>query len=128
MKKTMSAAALAAALLLSTAAPASASASACTHHWSGPQACIRLDGKNGWNRVTAIWVNPPKQVKARTVTMTLNGHRVFRDGMAHRVGDTLSYTWPASDLGTDTRVCVRFAGINRVACETTKYTGVPGAA
>jgi hypothetical protein len=60
--------------------------------------------------------------------MTLNGKRIFRTEVARRVGDTLSYTWPYSDLDTDTKVCVRFDGISRVACETTKYKGVPGAA
>ncbi|WP_159046319.1 hypothetical protein [Streptomyces sp. MMG1121] len=112
--------------VLPAAGPAAASTSACTHHWSGPQVCIRLDGRNEWNRVTAIWANPPGSAKTRNVWLTLDGKRLGRAETARRVGKTLSYTWSAFDTGTDTKVCVQFAKINRVACDTTKYSGVPG--
>lgn len=99
-----SAAALASAAVLSAAAPASASSSACTHHWSGPQVCIRLQGRNAWNSVTAIWTNPPKAVQTRSVRLTLNGDQLGETQTARRVGKTLSYTWSAMDTDTDTNV------------------------
>jgi len=118
--------ALAAACLIPTATPAAASTSACTHHWSGPQVCVRITGRNEWNSVTAIWTNPPRKTKSRSVQLYSNGHRLFRPEKAHRVGNTLSYTWSAFDTGAHTRLCVKFAGVNRVACDSTSYSGVPG--
>ena len=126
MKRTLSAAtALALTCVIAAAAPAAASTSACTHHWSGPQVCIRLTGHNEWNSVTAIWTNPGK-ARSRTVQLYSNGHRLFRPEQAHRVGTTISYTWSAFDTGTRTRLCVRFADIARTACESTTYSGTPG--
>lgn len=55
-----------------------------------------------------------------------NGHKLFRPEKAHRVGDSIRYTWSAFDTGTGTKLCVRFAHSNRVACESTRYSGVPG--
>ncbi|MGW0210460.1 hypothetical protein ACWDZ8_33335 [Streptomyces sp. NPDC003233] len=127
MKRTMSVgAAMAMACVLPAAGPAAASTSACTHHWSGPQVCIRLNGRNAWNQVTAIWTNPPRAVKTKGVWLTLDGKQLGRTETARRVGKTLSYTWSAFDTGTNTKVCVKFAKIDRVACDTTKYSGVPG--
>ncbi|GAA5216858.1 hypothetical protein GCM10023323_71570 [Streptomyces thinghirensis] len=40
-------AALALAVVVPTAAPTTAHSSACTHHWPGPQVCIRPEGRNG---------------------------------------------------------------------------------
>ncbi|MGA4960550.1 hypothetical protein, partial [Streptomyces lavendulocolor] len=97
--------------------------SACTHHWSGPQVCIRMEGRNGWNTVTAIWTNPPKSVKKRTVWLTQDGDRVGKAQTARRKGKTLSYTWSGFEQGTDATMCVRFQGINRMACDKTKYVG-----
>ncbi|MYV47801.1 hypothetical protein [Streptomyces sp. SID2888] len=116
-------AALALAVVVPSAAPAAADSSACTHHWSGPQVCIRLEGRNGWNSVTGIWVNPPTQVKTRTVRLFLDGHQLNSAQTARRVGTTLSYHWQAFDTGTDVKVCVRFKEITRVACDKTKYIG-----
>ncbi|MGA4867164.1 hypothetical protein ACPB9J_31485 [Streptomyces lavendulocolor] len=39
--------ALALACVIPSATPAAADTSACTHHWSGPQVCIRMEGRNG---------------------------------------------------------------------------------
>lgn len=117
------AAALAAALTLPTAAPAAADSSACTHHWSGPQVCIRLEGRNEWNSVTAIWTNPPRGVTTRKVRLYLDGHQLGYTRTARRVGATLSYHWSAFDTGTEVKVCVRFERIDRVACEYTKFIG-----
>lgn len=117
--------ALAVACLIPTAPPAAASTSSCTHHWSGPQVCIRITGHNEWNSVTAIWTNPGK-VTSRKVQLYSNGHRLFRPEHAHRVGRTLSYTWNPFDTGTRTKLCVRFAGITRTACDSTTYSGTPG--
>ncbi|MFD9097800.1 hypothetical protein [Streptomyces collinus] len=115
--------ALALAVVVPIAAPAAADTSACTHHWSGPQICIRLEGRNHWNSVTGIWANPPARAGMRKVRLFLNGHRFGSAQTARRVGATLSYHWSGFDTGTDTEVCVRFKGINRVACDTTKYIG-----
>lgn len=119
MKKVISgAAALAAAIILPTSAPAAADASACTHHFSGPQVCIRLEGSGAWNSVTAIWNNPPSNVKRRQVHMYIDG-RLDETETAKRVGDTLSYTWSTFQTDTSTKICVRFKGSQRTACETT---------
>ena len=111
------------ACVITVASPAAADSSACTHHWSGPQICIRLEGHNGWNGVTAIWTNPPRTERARAVRLILDGHQLFRTETARRVGQTLSHHWRAFETATNTKVCVEFARIGRVACQTTRYTG-----
>ncbi|MEV3998979.1 hypothetical protein ACFYPK_28545 [Streptomyces halstedii] len=122
MRKTICwGAALALPLIVTSAGPAAADASACTHHFSGPQICIRLEGKNHQNSVTGIWTNPGN-VKSRAVTLHWNGTH-FSTATARRVGKTLSYTWTAMDTGTNTKLCVTFKGSSRMACETTKYIG-----
>lgn len=105
------------------ATPAAADASSCTHHFSGPQICIRLEGKNAWNSVTGFWTNPPAHLKKRKVHLYLDGKH-FNTSTARRVGDTLSYTWSNFQTGTDKKICVRFKGSERMACETTKYSGI----
>ncbi len=52
----------------------------------------------------------------------MNGKR-FSTAQARRVGGTLSHTWGTFDTGTDTKLCVKFDGISRMACETTRYIG-----
>ncbi|MFE0654173.1 hypothetical protein ACFVZH_37080 [Streptomyces sp. NPDC059534] len=42
---------------------------------------------------------------------------------AKKVGKTLSYHWSSMQTGTDTKLCVKFKGSERMACETTKYIG-----
>ncbi|MFJ3728835.1 Ku protein [Streptomyces sp. NPDC090045] len=49
------AAVLAVASVLSTAGPAAADSSSCTHHFSGPQACVRLEGSNSAWRPPSSW-------------------------------------------------------------------------
>ncbi|MEU3735219.1 hypothetical protein AB0E81_38425 [Streptomyces sp. NPDC033538] len=115
--------ALALACIVPTATPAAADTSACTHHWSGPQVCIRMEGRNGWNSVTAIWTNPPKSAKTRTVWLTQDGDLVGSKHTARRKGKTISYTWSSFQQGTDAKMCVHFKDINRVACDKTKYIG-----
>ncbi|MFG3496355.1 hypothetical protein [Streptomyces sp. NPDC047928] len=109
-------------LLLAPAAPAAASANACTHHLSGPQICIRLDGRNGWNSITAIWTNPPERLTRREVTLYRDGERLAT-ATAKRSGKTLRHTWPTMNTGTDTELCVAFKGSRRLACEHTRYVG-----
>lgn len=111
------------ACIVPASAPASADSSACTHNWSGPQVCVRLEGRNGWNSVTAIWANPPKSVKKRAVRLTLDGHQLGGSQTARRVGGTISYKWSGFEQGTGIKVCIHFTGIDRVACEETKYIG-----
>ncbi|MEV7683762.1 hypothetical protein AB0O64_35280 [Streptomyces sp. NPDC088341] len=102
-----------------TAPPAAADSSACTHHFSGPQICIRLDGEGGRNAVTGIWTNPPEHVAARPVSL-------FRDGqhldtaMATRSGKALTHGWPTAHTGSNVELCVKFRGSRRVACQTTR--------
>lgn len=118
-----SAGALAAAFVLSTAGPAAADSSSCTHHFSGPQICVRLEGSDVWNTPVAIWVNPPKGVKTRQVSLYLNGEMPrFRNNPARatRVGKTLSYSWGRAQWEPEDRICVRFKDIDRVACERVK--------
>ncbi|MEU0074086.1 hypothetical protein ABZ027_31795 [Streptomyces sp. NPDC006332] len=116
-------AALALGCIVPAATPAAADTSSCTHHWSGPQVCIRMKGRNGWNSVTAIWANPPKSAKTRKVWLTQDGNRLGNTQTARRKGETISYTWSSFQQGTDVKMCVHFKGISRVACDTTKYIG-----
>lgn len=117
--------ALAAAFVLSAAGPAAADASACTHHFSGPQVCIRLEGNNFWNTPTAIWTNPPKNVNTRQVTLYVHGtpYAVGNPSTAMRVGKTLSHTWSRDQFDADAKLCVRFKGIDRTACEYVRDIG-----
>lgn len=121
-KTTCLALVLAVPLVMTSASPASADSSACTHHLSGPQVCIRLNGSNGWNSITGIWSNPPKSVKHRAVTLYANGER-FNTRIATKKGRSLSYTWSAMDTGTGTKLCVKFKGSARMACERAAYAG-----
>ncbi|MFI8769395.1 hypothetical protein ACIGN6_31450 [Streptomyces sp. NPDC053792] len=115
--------ALACCAVIPTASPAAADSSSCTHHWSGPQICIRLEGRNNWNSATAIWTNPPKNVKSRTVWLTVNGRRYGGTERATKVGKTISYRWSSWQTDTGSKICAHFKDIDRVACEETKYIG-----
>ncbi|MER8071285.1 hypothetical protein ABTZ59_23620 [Streptomyces sp. NPDC094034] len=101
------------------ATPAAADSSACTHHFSGPQICIRLEGQGGRNAVTGIWTNPPREVTSRAVSLFRNG-QLIDTATATRSGKALTYRWPAEDAGTDTELCVKFRGSKRIACQTTR--------
>ncbi|WP_331763697.1 hypothetical protein OH738_40195 (plasmid) [Streptomyces hirsutus] len=116
-------AALALACIVPAAMPAAADTSSCTHHWLGPQVCIRMEGRNGWNSVTTIWTNPPKSGMKRTVWLIQDGSRVGSKKTVRRKGKALSYTWSSFQQGTDVKMCVHFNGISRVACDKTKYIG-----
>ncbi|MFZ3476010.1 hypothetical protein ACODT4_44270 [Streptomyces sp. 2.9] len=114
---------LAAAVVLSTAVPAAADSSSCTHHFSGPQVCVRLEGSDVWATPVAIWVNPPKHVKTRQVWLSVNGERPRfsnNPGLATRVGKTLSFSWGRGQWDPESRICVHFQDIDRVACERIK--------
>ncbi|MFJ2647293.1 hypothetical protein ACIO1C_11265 [Streptomyces sp. NPDC087420] len=102
-----------------TATPAAADSSACTHHFSGPQICVRLDGRGATNAVTGIWTNPPANLASREVSLYRNG-RLADTATATRSGKALMYTWPTHDTGTDTELCVKFRGSQRTACQTTR--------
>lgn len=111
--------ALAGLALSLTAAPAAADSSACTHDFSGPQICVQLRGSGGSNAVTALWTNPPDGLTSRGVTLYQDGRQVGT-GTATRSGRALSHTWPTRDTGTDSRLCVKFRGSERMACQTTR--------
>ncbi|MFD4371100.1 hypothetical protein [Streptomyces sp. NPDC058486] len=115
--------ALALCAVIPAASPAAADSNACTHHFSGPQICIRLEGRNSWNSVTGFWSNPPKSAKSRTAWLTVDGERYGKKVKATRVGETISYHWTSWAQGTDAKICVHFKGIDRVACEKTKFIG-----
>lgn len=102
-----------------TATPAEADSSACTHHFSGPQICVRLDGQGATNSVTGIWTNPPADVGSREVALYRAG-RLVDTATATRSGKALTYTWRTHDTGRNTEVCVKFRGSRRVACQTTR--------
>ncbi|MFE2031879.1 hypothetical protein [Streptomyces scopuliridis] len=102
-----------------SATPAAADSNACTHHFSGPQICIRLEGQGGRNAVTGIWTNPPRDVTSRTVSLFRNG-QLIDTATATRSGKALTHSWPAADAGTDTELCVKFRGSRRMACQTTR--------
>jgi hypothetical protein len=101
-----------------TATPAAADSSACTHHFSGPQICIRLDGQGATNAVTGLWTNPPTDLGSRAVSLYRDG-RIADTATATRSDRALAYTWPTHDTGTDTELCVKFRGSQRMACQTT---------
>jgi hypothetical protein len=61
-------------------------------------------------------------VKKRRVTLDWDG-LAFDTETARRVGHTLSYHWDQMQTGTGTKLCVKFHGIGRIACEKTKYIG-----
>lgn len=113
---------LAVLLVVSTAESAAADSSACTHHFSGPQICIRLEGRNSWNTVIGFWVNPPKKMKSRPVSLYWNGKH-FNTSRATRVGKTLSHKWSSLQTGTNTKLCVKFKGSQRMACQHTRWVG-----
>ncbi|MEV7426601.1 MULTISPECIES: hypothetical protein [unclassified Streptomyces] len=100
-----------------SAAPAVADSSACTHHFSGPQICIRLEGQGARNAVTGIWTNPPADLASREVSLHRGG-QVVGTATATRSGKALTYTWPTGDTGTGTELCVKFRGSERMACQT----------
>ncbi|MFE3600365.1 hypothetical protein ACFXP3_28440 [Streptomyces sp. NPDC059096] len=102
-----------------TATPAAADSSACTHHFSGPQICVRLEGRGARNSVTGIWTNPPDDLTAREVSLLRDG-RLVDTAVATRSGKALTHTWPAGDTGSGTELCVRFRGSQRMACQTTR--------
>lgn len=110
--------AVAGAALSTAAAPAAADSSACTHDFSGPQICIRLEGQGSTNAVTGLWTNPPAGTALRAVSLYLDG-RLVSTATATRSGRALSHTWPSRDTGSGTRVCVKFRGSARAACQTT---------
>ncbi len=56
------------------------------------------------------------------MTLYWDGRR-FDTATAKRVGKSLSHTWSNLQTGTDTKLCVKFKGSNRMACEKTKYIG-----
>ncbi|KIF73184.1 hypothetical protein QR77_02705 [Streptomyces sp. 150FB] len=111
--------ALSGAALSLSAPPAAADSSACTHHFSGPQICVRLDGQGDRNAVTALWTNPPAHLSSRVVSLSRNG-RVVSTVLATRAGKALSHTWPPAYTGSGTELCVKFRGSARVACQTTR--------
>ncbi|AXG76532.1 hypothetical protein [Streptomyces paludis] len=100
-----------------SAAPAAADSSACTHHFSGPQICIRLEGQGARNAVTGIWTNPPGDLTTHEVSL-YRGGRLVSTATATRSGKALAYTWPTGDTGTGTELCVKFRGSQRLACQT----------
>ncbi|MEV7867255.1 hypothetical protein AB0P17_14410 [Streptomyces sp. NPDC088124] len=102
-----------------SATPAVADSSACTHHFSGPQICIRLEGRGARNSVTGIWTNPPEEIASRPVSLLANGRHVGT-ATAVRSGKALTHTWPPGDTGSGTELCVRFRGSQRLACQTTR--------
>jgi hypothetical protein len=111
--------ALAGTALFLSAPPAAADSSACTHHFSGPQICVRLDGRGGRNAVTALWTNPPERLRSRLVSLSRDG-QVISTAPATRAGKALRHTWPPADTGDGTELCVRFRGSERIACQTTR--------
>ncbi|MCF3965378.1 hypothetical protein [Streptomyces fuscigenes] len=110
--------ALACGALAAASAPAAADSSACTHDFSGPQICVRLDGQGATNSVTGIWTNPPPGTVAREVSLHVDG-RLVSTATATLSGRALLHTWASSDLGHRTKVCVTFRGSARAACQTT---------
>lgn len=97
--------------------PAHAAASACTHHFSGPQVCISTDGPSGSEnpgRVTTAWTNPPRDRTSATVHITEpDGHRYTLT--AHRHRGQLIATFTPSAL-PDGKLCARYQGSSRTAC------------
>ncbi|MDT0432909.1 hypothetical protein RM649_35495 [Streptomyces sp. DSM 41770] len=110
--------AVVAVLAVSPGTPAQAAASACTHHFSGPQVCISTTGASGSanpGRVTASWTNPPRSLTRSTVRITEPGGFSYTLTARRHDGQIVASTVPGRMM-RDGRLCARFAGSDRTAC------------
>ncbi|GAA3015335.1 hypothetical protein [Streptomyces fulvorobeus] len=108
----------AAALLTSMQAPAQAAASACTHHFSGPQVCISTTGESGSanpGKVWTSWTNPPRDRTRATVHITEPDGFTYTITARRRGGQLIASTIPG-DLLDDGKLCARYQGSRRTAC------------
>ncbi|WP_285574066.1 hypothetical protein [Streptomyces sp. RTGN2] len=115
--RTLAVGATAAALLTSMEVPAHAAASACTHHFSGPQICISTNGEGGSanpGRVTTAWTNPPRDRTRATVHITEPGGFSYTLTARRRNGQLIASTVPG--LLHDGKLCARYKGSSRTAC------------
>ncbi|MEV7817094.1 hypothetical protein AB0P05_41495 [Streptomyces flaveolus] len=121
MRRLCLGAVLALAVVLPSAVPAAADTSACTPHWSGPQVCIRLAGPQRRERGHGDLDQSTEDGEDARGASVLDGRQYGTVETARRVRGTLSHTRASFEQGTGVKVCVRFAGILRVACDRTKY-------
>ncbi|MGW1666197.1 hypothetical protein [Streptomyces microflavus] len=108
----------AAALVATLDVPAHAAASACTHHWSGPQVCISTTGASGSanpGRVTASWTNPPRDRTRATVHITEPDGHTYTKTATRRDGQLIASTTPGRMMRNG-KLCARFEGSSRTAC------------
>lgn len=111
-------AAAAAVLLAVSEMPAQAAASACTHHWSGPQICISTTGESGSpnpGRVSTAWTNPPAKRKTATVHITEPGGLSYTKTARRSKGQLIASFWPYRSM-SDGKLCARYDGSSRTAC------------
>ncbi|MFD4020650.1 MULTISPECIES: hypothetical protein [Bacteria] len=108
----------AAALVATLDVPAHAAASACTHHWSGPQVCISTTGKSGSNnpgRVSTAWTNPPRDRRTATVHITEPDGHTYTLTARRRDGQLVASTVPGRMMSNG-KLCARYEGSRRTAC------------
>ncbi|MFF3265325.1 hypothetical protein ACFYWO_39955 [Streptomyces sp. NPDC002932] len=108
----------AAVLLAVSEMPAQAAASACTHHWSGPQICISTTGKWGSSnpgKVTTAWTNPPKSRRTAIVHITEPGGLTYTKKATRSKGQLIASTRPYRGM-PDGKLCARYEGSDRTAC------------
>lgn len=97
--------------------PAHAAASACTHHFSGPQVCISTDGDAGSEnpgRVTTAWTNPPRGKRTATVHITEPGGMRYTLTARRSRGQLIASFTPGALR--DGKLCARYQGSSRTAC------------
>ncbi|WP_331734087.1 hypothetical protein OG345_41225 (plasmid) [Streptomyces sp. NBC_01220] len=98
--------------------PAQAAASACTHHFSGPQICISTTGEGGSanpGRVTTAWTNPPRDRTRATVHITEPGGFSYTLTARRRDGQLIASVVP-DRLMSNGKLCARYRGSSRTAC------------
>lgn len=97
---------------------AHAAASSCTHDWSGPQICIKADGRDGTpnpGTVTASWTNPSKSRKSATVYLSNSEGTSYSFKAKRSGGQIVGHTVPGLQPSGST-LCVRFEGSSHKAC------------
>ncbi len=116
--RALAVAATATALITSMETPAVAAASACTHHFSGPQICISTTGDSGSpnpGKVWTSWTNPPRNRTQATVHITEPDGLTYTVTARRRDGELVASTVPGRMM-KDGKLCARYEGSSRTAC------------
>lgn len=105
---------------VATTPAAHAAASSCTHDWSGPQICIKTDGRDGTpnpGTVTASWTNPSKSRQSATVYLTTtDGGSSYSFKARRSGGQIVGHTVRGCSRAAARSVSVSRAARTRGAC------------